>query len=108
MMLLSRKSFVLTCASRQLINTRSLSDKKLPFSENVSEVKRQEHPASRTARIIKNDFKRVGNWMQDKMDYFRKLSPKQKRYSAPIEAIDNFIQNREDVTLFQVRKVAIQ
>lgn len=39
--------------------------------------------------------------MKDKVDYFRKLNPKQKRYAVPIEAIDHFIQNREKTTLFQ-------
>lgn len=40
---------------------------------------------------------------QDKINYYNIISggPKKPQYSAPIEAIDHFIQNREDITLFQ-------
>lgn len=102
MLLMQRNRFTFAYASRQLMGARSLSDKpKVPYSENQVEYTRTEHPVRRTGRILKNDMQRVGNWVQDKVDFFRKINPPQKRYSAPIETIDNFIQNREDVTLFQ-------
>jgi hypothetical protein len=91
----------------RVVNARCFSDntsdnKSKPFSEYVpQEHRRNETPTARTARILKNDFKRVGNWVQDKVDYFRQLNPKQKRYPAPIESIDHFIQNRERTTMFQ-------
>lgn len=91
----------------RLTNARYLSDKKddsdsKPFSEYVPpDHRRNETPTARTARILKNDFKRVGNWVQDKVDIFRKLNPQQKRYPVPIETIDHFIQNRERTTMFQ-------
>lgn len=91
-------------ASQQLTIARCLSDKKSPFNgENQFEYRRKmEDPIKRTGRILKNDMKRVGHWFQDKADFFRSISPPQKKtYGMPIEKIDHFIQNREDVTMFQ-------
>lgn len=85
-------------SSRQLISSRCFSDKKDP---PLPDYQKSEHPGTRTMRILKNDFKRMGDFVQDKVDLFRQLNPKQKRYGAPIEAIDHFIQNRESVTMFQ-------
>ena len=97
-----RSSFTLAYASRQLVNIRCLSDKKIPFSENVPEYnKTGEHPVKRTKRILTNDLKRVKNYMKDKFDFYRRITPTMRRHSAPIEAIDRFIQNRENITLFQ-------
>lgn len=108
MLLIQRNRCILTYASRQVVPFRSFSDKKdderskpAPYSEFVPEYKRSENPTARTTRILKNDFKRVGNWVKDKVDYFKKLNPQQKRYPVPIEAIDHFIQNREKTTMFQ-------
>jgi len=50
---------------------------------------------------LKNDLVRAGRKVQDLMDMFRKYNPKQKRYPLPLESIDNFIQNREKITMFQ-------
>jgi FAD-dependent oxidoreductase domain-containing protein 1 len=63
--------------------------------------KNPENPVSRTGRILKNDLQRAGNWVKDKIDFYRNINPKQKRHSVPINAIDHFIQNRESTTLFQ-------
>jgi FAD-dependent oxidoreductase domain-containing protein 1 len=112
MLLIQRNRCTLQAyASRKFLSSssRCLKDDKeqqakpttVPFAEMVSDYKRTEHPAARTKRIIGNDFKRVGNWFKDKMDFFRKLNPEQKRYPVPIESIDHFIQNRESTTLFQ-------
>lgn len=85
------------------MHVRCLSDKKVPFSENVPiSGNNGEHPARRTGRILKNDLMRAKNYVVDKIDLFRKFSPKQKkRFTTPIESIDYFIQNRENITLFQ-------
>lgn len=92
-------------ARKQLINSRYFSSKKedkpAPYSEFQPDYQKSENPLHRTKRILGNDFKRVGNWVKDKTDFFRKLNPKQKSYPVPIEAIDHFIQNRETTTLFQ-------
>ena len=105
-MLLQRNRLTVAYASRHLVSLRCLSDDKkdrVAYSENINEadLPRSEHPVSRTGRILKNDFKRVGNWVQDKVNFFRKMNPRQTRYAAPIESIDHFIQNRENVTMFQ-------
>lgn len=104
MLLVQRSRFPLAYASQQLTSVRCLSDnsdKKLPFKERQYEIKHPEDPIKRTGRILKNDFTRAGHWIQDKVDFFKKLNPTKKRYGAPLEAIDHFIQNREDVTMFQ-------
>lgn len=100
MLLVRRSNFRLAYASRHLTSVRGFSDKKEPYSEHEPEFNR-ENPFSRTGRILKNDLMRAGHWIQDKVDFARKLNPKQKRYGAPIEAIDHFIQNREKITMFQ-------
>lgn len=104
MLLIQKSRLTIAYASRNLINVRCFadkSDKKVPYSENIPEYKRSEHPATRTARILKNDFKRVGNFVQDKIAFFKKQNPSPTRYGAPVETIDHFIQNRENVTMFQ-------
>lgn len=101
MLLIQRSRFTYSYAS-QLINIRCLSDKKGLISENIPDYnKAGEHPARRTIRILKNDLKRAAYKVQDTLDLFRKHSPKQKRYTMPLEKIDNFIQNREKITMFQ-------
>lgn len=101
MLLVQRKLFALNYASRQLMNLRCLSDKKVPFSEHEYANKKPEDPIKRTGRILKNDLVRAKNWMQDKVDYYKKINPEKTKHSVPIESIDHFIQNREDITLFQ-------
>lgn len=101
MLLVQKSRFSLAYASRQLTVARCFSDKKLPGQENQFEYRRSEDPIRRTTRILKNDMKRVGNWFQDKADFYRKITPKKKTYGMPIDKIDHFIQNREDVTMFQ-------
>lgn len=104
MLLLNRTSRSLTrLTNARCFSDNSGNDKPKNFSEYVPTDyrRRNETPIARTGRILKNDFKRVGNWVQDKVDYFRKLNPTPKRYPVPIEAIDHFIQNRERTTMFQ-------
>lgn len=109
MLTIQRNRCTFAYARRQFVSSssRCFSDEKgerpsrVPLAENVSDYKRTENPLHRTKRIIGNDFTRVGNWMKDKVDFFKKLNPKQRRFAVPIEAIDHFIQNRESTTLFQ-------
>jgi FAD-dependent oxidoreductase domain-containing protein 1 len=56
-----------------------------------------ENPFKRTGRILKNDLVRAKHWVQD---LFQDES-KPKKYTMPLEVLDSFIENREDVRLFQ-------
>lgn len=99
---MQKNRFTFAYASRQVRIFRCLSDQRNPFPRHEPTApNKDEHPANRTGRILKNDMKRATNWFKDRYDFYRKITPEIRRHSAPIEAIDTFIQNREDVTLFQ-------
>lgn len=56
-----------------------------------------ENPFKRTGRILKNDLVRAKNYVED---IFRS-DPKQKKYTMPLDRVDAFIENRDDIRLFQ-------
>ncbi|KAG5674266.1 hypothetical protein PVAND_004246 [Polypedilum vanderplanki] len=75
-------------------DSKDKKDKQLfnfDFNPNV------ENPFKRTGRILKNDFIRAKHWIED---LFQE-DPKQKKYKMPLDRIDAFIENREDVRIFQ-------
>lgn len=56
-----------------------------------------ENPFKRTGRILKNDLVRAKHWVQDLFQD----DTKPKKYTMPLEKIDAFIENRDDVRMFQ-------
>lgn len=93
----------LTSASRTIVKLQNSSvrcmsdDKKKDSIWNFETNSQIENPFKRTGRILKNDLVRAKNWVED---LFHDDS-KAKKYTMPLDKIDAFIENREDIRLFQ-------
>lgn len=83
----------------QISSTRSLSDdkKKDDIDGDGWSNPKYENPFKRTGRILKNDLQRAKYWVED---LFTDDS-KEKKYSIPLNKMDAFIENREDIRQFQ-------
>lgn len=82
----------------QTNSSRCMSDdnKKDSIWQGESDPK-FENPFKRTGRILRNDLIRAKNYVED---LFTDDS-KQKKYTMPLDKLDAFIENREDIRLFQ-------
>lgn len=101
-MILAKKikihSFALKLLNKRLPTStfRAFSDERKNDNEKKDFTK-QEDPIKRTVRILSDDLKRAKYWVED---LFRDEGA-QKKYTMPLNQVDAFIENREDIRQFQ-------
>lgn len=103
MLLVQRSRLTFAYASKHISSARCFSDKKDKpdhFPQMDTGRIEMEDPIKRTGRILKNDMKRMSNWVKSRIEQFQDKE-KKIRHQVPIEKIDHFIQNREKQTMFQ-------
>lgn len=76
---------------------RTFSDEKRLDEEEKKSFTEPENPIKRTGRILKNDLLRAKYWVED---LFRDDNAP-KKYTMPLDKLDAFIENREDIRQFQ-------